>query len=451
MTMVTHQRRLYWLMQNSMFVVLLISLAGLLGYLARETRVQWDISQNGRNSLSQASVEVLKKINGPLSVTVYATAQDAQSENIRKIIREFLSRYQRIKPELVVTFIDPATQPKLTQQAGVQANGEMVVTFNGKSEHLTTVNEQALTNLLMRLARSGEKPVITLGGHGERKLDGIASHDLGEFGKQLLMKGLKTETLNFSTAPDVPANASVLVIASPQVDLQEGEVDKLLAYIGRGGNLLWLIDEGSLHGLQPLAEKLDLTLTPGVVVDPQAQQLKLPITVALGANYGQHPVTHNFDYITMFPFARQIIVNENDNWHSVSLVEAADHGWVETGKLDTGIAFDKLYDVSGPVSIAVALSRIVHDREQRIAIIGSGNFLANTYLGNGNNLDFGINLVNWLTGDENLITIQPRATLDSNLVLNESALIMIAGGFLLVLPLVFLASGLITWWRRGRR
>lgn len=451
MTTVTNQRRLHWLVQNSVFVVLLISLAGLLGYLARETRIQWDISQNGRNSLSQGSVEVLEELNGPLGVTVYATAQDAQLGNIRKIISEFLSRYQRVKSDITVTFIDPVEQPKLTQEAGVQVNGEVVVTFKGRREHLTAVNEQALTNLLMRLARSGEKLIMSLSGHGERKLDGIAGHDLGEFGKQLTVKGFKTGMLNLSIDPDVPANASILVIASPQVDLQEGEVDKLLAYIGRGGNLLWLIDQGPLHGLQPLAEKLELTLTPGVVVDPQAQQLKLPITVALGANYGQHPVTHNFDYITMFPFARQIIVNENDEWHSVSLVEAAHRGWVETGKLDSGIVFDKMYDVSGPVSIAATLSRTLHDREQRIAIIGSGNFLANTYLGNGNNLDFGINLVNWLTGDENLITIQPRATLDSNLVLSESALIIIAGGFLIVLPLVFLASGLIIWWLRRRR
>ena len=451
MTTVTNQRRLHWLVQNSVFVVLLISLAGLLGYLARETRIQWDISQNGRNSLSQASVQVLKALNGPLGVTVYATAQDAQLGNIRKIITEFLSRYQRVKSDITVTFIDPVEQPKLTQEAGVQVNGEVVVTFKGRREHLTAVNEQALTNLLMRLARSGEKRVMTLTGHGERKLDGMAGHDLGEFGKQLMVKGFKTGTLNLSIDHDVPANASILVIASPQVDLQEGELDKLLAYIGRGGNLLWLIDQGPLHGLQPLAEKLELTLTPGVVVDPQAQQLKLPITVALGANYGQHPVTHNFDYITMFPFARQIIVNENDEWHSISLVEAAHRGWVETGKLDSGIVFDKMYDISGPVSIAATLSRTLHDREQRIAVIGSGNFLANTYLGNGNNLDFGINLVNWLTGDENLITIQPRATLDSNLILSESALIIIAGGFLIILPLVFLASGLIIWWLRRRR
>ncbi|MBA2659778.1 MAG: GldG family protein [Nitrosospira sp.] len=450
MIMVNNRLRMQRLAQSGVFIVLLISSVGLLGYLARETSVQWDVSQNGRNSLSQASVEVLRKINGPLTITVYATAQDAQLGNIPAIIGEFLSRYQRVKPDLTVTFIDPAEQPKITQDAGVQVNGEMVVTFKNKREHLSTINEQTLTGALMRLARSTEEPVMALTGHGERQLDGIAGHDLGEFGKQLMIKGFKTRRLNLSTDHDVPFNTSVLIIASPQVDLPEGEVDKLLAYIARGGNLLWLIDQEPLHGLQPLAEKLELTLTPGVVVDPQAQQIKLPITVALGTNYGRHPVTHNFDYMTMFPFSRQITVNESKEWRTVSLVETAQSGWVETGKLDTGITFDKMYDVAGPVTIAAALSRVLTDREQRIAVIGSGNFLANTYLGNGNNLDFGINLINWLTGEENLVTIQPRATLDSHLILSESMLTLIAGGFLIVLPLFFLSSGIFIWWRRGR-
>ena len=451
MIMVNNILRMHRLAQCGAFMVLLISAVGLLGYLARETSVQWDVSQNGRNSLSQASVEVLRKINGPLTITVYATAQDAQLGNIPAIIGEFLSRYQRVKSDLTVTFIDPAEQPKITQDAGVQVNGEMVIAFKGRREHLTTINEQALTSALMRLVRSSEKLVMTLTGHGERQLDGIAGHDLGEFGKQLMIKGFKTSRLNLSTDHDVPFNTSMLIIASPRVDLPEGEVDKLLAYVDRGGNLLWLIDQEPLHGLQPLAEKLDLTLTPGVVVDPQAQQIKLPITVALGTNYGEHPVTHNFDYMTMFPFSRQITVNESKEWRTVSLVEAAQSGWVETGKLDTGTTFDKMYDVAGPITIAAALSRVLADREQRIAVIGSGNFLANTYLGNGNNLDFGINLINWLTGEENIVTIQPRATLDSRLILSESMLIVIAAGFLIVLPLVFLASGIFIWWRRGRR
>ncbi|SOD40789.1 GldG family protein [Nitrosovibrio sp. Nv4] len=448
--MINDKLRLHWLVRNGVFVIMLIFLVGLPGYLAWETRTQWDVSQNERNSLSQESVEVLEKIDGPLVATVYAS-QDAQLGNIPKKIRDFLSPYQRIKPDFDVTFVDPAEQPKLAQEAGVQTNGEMVVELNGRREHLISFNEHALINLLMRLARSGDKLVMALSGHGERKLDGAASADLGEFGKQLTAKGFRIQALNFAIAADVPPDTSVLIISSPQVDLPEGVVEKLLAYIESGGNLLWLLDQEPLHGLQPLAEKLELTLTPGVVIDPQAQQLKAPITFSVGANYGQHPITNNFDYITVFPFARQITINDNEEWRSVSLVEAAQTGWVETGKLDAGIVFDTMYDVSGPVSIAAALSRSLHEREQRIAVIGSGYFLANTYLGHGKNLDFGINLVNWLAGDEDLIAIQPRATVDSSLSLDESTLTIMAWCFLIVMPLIFLTSGMIIWRRRRRR
>lgn len=439
------------LIQNGLFVLLLLLLVGLLGYLGREYNVQWDISQNGRNTLNQASAEILQKMDGPVTVTVYVTDQDARLGDIRKIISEFLRLYQRIKPDFTFTFIDPTEHPKVTQEAGIKVNGEMVVTFNGRSEHLTIVNEQVFTNLLIRLVRSGEKLVMGLSGHGERRLDGHANHDLGEFGKQLSMKGFKTDSLNLAIAQDVPTNASVLIIASPQVDLLKGEVDKILAYVARGGNLLWLIDQESLRGLQPLAEKLSLTLTPGVVVDPQSQQLKAPITFALGANYGQHPITRNFNNITIFPFARQISLNESKEWNSVSLVEVAQNGWVETGKLESDVTFDEMYDVAGPISIAAALRRTLQDREQHVVVIGSGHFLANSYLGNGSNLDFGINLINWLVEDENLITIQPRATLDSNLTMSKSALTVIVSVFLIILPLFFLVCGITVWWQRSRR
>jgi len=84
-------------------------------------------------------------------------------------------------------------------------------------------------------------------------------------------------------------------------------------------------------------------------------------------------------------------------------------------------------------------------------IVGSGHFLANTYLGNGNNLDFGINLVNWLTGDEEMMIIQPRAALDGNLALSQSQLTFIAVGLMVALPLLFLAIGISIWWYRRRK
>ncbi len=451
MSTIGRKLRSYLLLKKGVFaILLLLFLVALLGYLALKTRVQWDVSQNGRNSLSQASIEILQKLNGPVKVTAYATKQHVEFGDIRQVISNFVLLYQRAKPDLMLTFIDPAEQPELARAAGVSVNGEMVITFNDKREYLTVINEQAFTNVLMRLARSGEKRIMGLTGHGERKLDGDANYDLGEFGRQLLANGFKSQALNLVMESDIPSAISTLIIASPQTDLMEGEVAKLLAYVEQGGNLLWLVDQESLRGLLPLAEKLHLMLIPGVVVDPRAKQLNAPITFALGASYGRHPITDHFDYITVFPFARQITVNESEDWKNISLVEVAQHGWVESDELDHDISFDPMHDVAGPISIAVALTRIVEDREQRIVVVGSGHFLANTYLGNGNNLDFGINLINWLAGDENLIAIQPRATHDRSLVLSESMLTVLVVGFLIVLPLLFLVSGIYIWWRRNR-
>jgi hypothetical protein len=186
-------------------------------------------------------------------------------------------------------------------------------------------------------------------------------------------------------------------------------------------------------------------------VDPQAEKLRTPVTFALGAIYAQHPVTRDFDYPTVFPFARQITLNESEEWRGVSLVETAQSAWVETGKLDEGVVFDPVYDVSGPVPIAATLARAIQDHEQRIVVIGSGHFLSNAYLGYGKNLDFGINVVNWLSGDEDLISIQPPATRDSSLTLSESALTVMAWSFLIVLPLFLLASGAFIRWNRRRK
>jgi len=428
----------------------MLLLFALLSYLALETRQQWDISQNGRNTLSQASVDILRKMNGPIQVTAYATEKHAQHGDVRDIIRNFMQLYQRIKPDLSLIFIDPVEQPRLAKDAGVKVNGEMVVHYQQRQAHLTTINEQAFTQLLMRLARPEERLIMALSGHGERSLDGNANYDFGEFGRQLTVNGFVNQPLNLTLVQNIPVNTDVLLIASPQVDLMPGEVDKLLHYVDRGGNLLWLVDQESLRGLLPLTEKLRLVLTPGVVVDPQAEQLKAPVTFALGAIYGQHEITQHFNYITVFPFARQIAFNENDEWRTIPLVDVAPNGWVESGSLDETITFNQNEDVAGPVTIAVALTRQVDHREQRIIVVGSGHFLANSYLGNGNNLDFGINMINWLTGDEDLVSIQPRATVDNQLVLNETALGSIVIIFLFILPSLFLISGVVIWWRRKR-
>ncbi|MBI3902579.1 MAG: GldG family protein [Nitrosomonadales bacterium] len=437
------------LLKNLVFSALLIAAAVALYQFAAHHSLQRDITQSASNSLEDSSVEVLQQLPGEVKLTVYSTREDAEMGDIRKLVRDFVSLYQRYKPDITLAFVDPAQHPDEARKANIQANGEMLVEYAGRSEHITLLNEPSLSGALLRLAHGKDKLLMYPDGHGERKLDGIANHDLGEFGKKLQQNGYRIGSLNLTIAQDVPQNVSTLIITQPQIDMLPGEVDKLLRYVDSGGNLLWLLDAEPLHGLEPLAEKLGLALTPGIVIDPAAEEMRAPANWALGAGYSPHAVTHNFNLITVFPFARALGLEENNSdWQHTTLVEAAPRGWVSSRAQADKPRFDKNHDVPGPATIALALQRDINDRDQRIIVVGSGNFLANTYSGNGGNLDLGINMVNWLANEEKLISIQPRATKDGAVVLSKTQLSFISIGFVVAVPLLLVLTGGIFWWRR---
>ena len=437
-------------LRNLAFVLLLLGISTGAGYLSYLHPLQRDLTFNTGNSLEAASITVLQQLKGPVVITVYATKQDARLGDIRKIIAEFLSLYQRYKPDIKLTFIDPEQQPEKARAARIQLNGEMVIDYAGRSEHLTSINEQTLTSTLLRLAHTDEQTVMYLDGHGERKLDGRANQDMGLlFGAKLKQNGFKINSLNLAIAQDVPVNTHVLVISGPQLDLMNGEVDKLLRYVKRGGNLLWLIDTGPLHGLETLAEKLALQLPSGAVIDPAASSMNAPVSWSLGTSYTPHAITRNFNLITAFPAARALAWNENPDWQYHSLLEVA--GWIshaDIGTLNATPVFDKTRDIKGPAIIALALNRNVNDVEQRIVVVGNGAFLSNTFAGNGGNVDLGVNMVNWLSHDDKLITLQPRAAQDGTIVLSKTQLTVIGAGFLFGLPLLLASVGGYIWWRR---
>lgn len=439
----------FWLrLHNRVSLLLFLAAAGLLGYLGQRYHWQGDMTQNGRHTLSQASRSLLREMPGPLAVTAYATLQDPQYGDLRQPIRDFVARYQSLKSDLSLNFVDPSTDPQLARAAGVRVNGELVLAYRGRTEHLATLNEQDFTNTLMRLARGHERLVMSVGGHGERKLDGGAPHDLGEFGRQLGHKGFRIPPQGLLLAEDVPGNVQVLVLTQPQTRIFPGEADKIKRYLARGGNLLWLLEPGTLNGLQPVAETLGLVLTPGTVVDPAARELGFAPSTAVASQYGPHAVTSQFDLVTVFPHARALGITDVPGWHITPLVEAAPHGWVESGTPDETARFDAGRETAGPIVIGLALEKDNEEGRQRVVVIGSGEFLSNAYLGNGGNLDFGINLLNWLAGDARLIAIQPKNTMDPTLNLNKSRAMALALGFLVALPLSFFAAAFLVWRRR---
>ncbi len=456
--------RFQMLAQSWLFVVLFILIVILIGYLTSQYRVAKDITQANRNILTQGSVNILKQMKEPVNITVYATKDDAnRGDTFRKGMIDFVARYQREKKNITLTFINPSEEPRLAQEAGVKQDGETVVEFNKRTEHINPpFAEQEMTNLLVRLSRTNSQAVMFLDGHGERHLQGIKNHDIGEFGKQLESKGFKFANPDLTVAQAVPANGAMLVIASPQVDVSEIEAKKIKAYLESGGNLLWLLDDNNLHGLQAVADYLGVTVSPGIAVDMTAAQYGADAKVAFASFYADHAITRKFQLRTLFPEAHEVDAQASDEfgWKVGRLVQVAPNGWLESDKSAAGVknqkvTFDAATDKRGPINIGVALEREYGKKGQRVVVMGNANFLSNTFITNGGNLDFGINIVNWLAGDDKLITIQPMPLKDINMTIpNDDTGRLVAWtvfhGFQYFIPVGFFVAGFWLWWKRRK-
>lgn len=458
---INRKLRFQLLVQNSFFVVLFILLVILLGYLASQYRFAKDITQANRNILTQGSVNVLKQMKEPVHITVFATKDDASNgDNFRKGMIDFVARYQREKKNITLTFINPSEEPKLAQEAGVKSDGEVIVEYQKRIEHITPpIAEQEMTNLLVRLSRTNQRPVMYLDGHGERNLLGVKNFDIGEFGKQLEAKGFKFANPDLTIAQQVPSNGAMLVIASPQVDVSDVEAKKIKAYIEAGGNLLWLLDDDNLRGLKDVADYLGMQVSPGITLDMASAQYGADARVSFASLYGEHPITTNFMLRTLFPEAHQVTAKGNDEngWKVSNLVEVAPNGWLASKKLakDAKPVFDEKNDKKGPINIGVALERTYGKKGQRVVVMGNANFLSNTFITNGGNLDLGVNIVNWLAGDDSLITIQPMPLKDINVTIpdtNTGRLVAwtVFHGFQYFIPLGFMVAGFFFWWLRRR-
>lgn len=430
------------------FVALFLAAVVLLMWLSRTYHAEFDWTRGGRNSLAPATIAVVQKLDQPLTLTVYASARQGNNEPTRALIQQL----QRYKKDIAVEYVDPDAEPGRARAAGVQVDGEVIATYRDNKENIGQFTEETFANAVARLARAQDRWVVFLSGHGERRPQGEANHDYGIFVSQLHKRGIKTRHLNLNEGGQIPQNTAVLVIADPQTRLLPGELASLERFLTAGGNLLWLAEPGDLRGLQPIAERLGIEFVPGTVVDPNSAAVtNQDPSFLIVAKYSNHPTVRNLNAMTLFPTAAAIKTINKDGWRAQVLLDTLPSAWAERGANTRNARLDPGSDTRGPLSVGVALARDLEKREQRAIAVGDADFLSNTYLGNGGNLDLGMNLLNWVSSDEAYIDLPSRRAPDAQLTLTQNAQFAIAFGFLIALPLFLLTTGIVIWWRRRRR
>ncbi len=455
---ITRRSRLLLRLQSWLFTLLFTGLIGLLAWLSTQYVYQADWTAGSRNTVSEDTRQLLGDMEHAISITAFAREDDL----LRRQIQDLVGSYQRFKPDITLEFVNPDTAPERVRAQGISTDGELVVSYQGRSENVQNLGEQQLTNSLLRISRQDQRWIVFLSGHGERDPHGEANFDLGAFGKELERQGIQVQTVNLAES-GIPENTHLLVIAGPRVGLLPGEISLLGDYLDQGGNLLWMAEPGRLAGLEPLAERLGVEFLPGVIVDATTRMFGIenPAFVVV-TTYPKHEVTREMNSVSVFPEASALELHEREQWQATPLLSTLNRSWTEIGELAGEIQFDADTDErAGPLDIGAAITRsdaVETDAgggaappSQRIIVTGDGDFLSNTYLGNAGNLDLGLNMVHWLSHDDAFIDIRVKAAPDTTLELGKAAQASIAIGFLIGLPLLLLSSGLLIWWRRRGR
>jgi len=447
---ITKKSRNQLRIQNIVFITLFLIVVAMLAWLSNKYNFESDWTKNNRNTLSDASIKLLQQMPAPIKITTFIP--DGNLLSNRQYIKELVTKYKKYKENISLEIINPDIAPDLVRKLKVRNYGEVVVEYEGRNEHISQLKEQTLTNTLQRLLRQGERRILFVSGHGERKPTGRANFDWNNFTEKLKVKGITTELLKLNETPNIP-DVAAIIIASPQTDFLAGEVKLIIEYVKRGGNLIWVREPGtSLFGLNSLADLLGINFHPGTIVDPTAQMMNVnDPSFALITSYPSHAITRDFQYMSIFPKAVGIIHNEvKEDWLATPFLQTVPRSWSETGILKGAVDYNADEDIVGPLTIGLALTRKNNKekKKQRIIILGDGDFLSNTYLGNQGNLNIGHNIINWISNDDDFILIPSSSAVDSQINISDLAGAIIGLFFLIILPLGLLVSGTLIWYKR---
>ena len=439
--------RLFSRANDTIFYLLGTAIILLAIVLTSRFHVAFDMTRESRNSLNERSKAVVSQLQAPATISLYA-GSDRQLINSTK---DLVSRYQLSSENIRFEHKNIELDPSLSRLKNIERNGEIIVSIGEREKRINVLSETAITDALSSLMVNGERQLVFLSGHGERRATGQANHDLGEFSQRLTNIGYRIETLTDKAPLPKPSEALTLVVASPEHSFSAQEQLALAEYLNQGGNLLWLQDASGHEAAKTLSRLLPIDTLPGVIVDGEAQKAGLPTPdFALSQSYTDHAALHNISGTSLFPRAVALSLSKSNEWQGKALLQSSGESWNETSPIAGNIKPSDAGEQVGPLPFAFALERFDRAQAQRVVIIGDGDFLANNWLGNGANVAVGEQLMNWLTQADNAPLPPPVAALDRLVEIPKNALIALAATLLGFIP--FSLFGVAAWqWRRSAR
>jgi ABC-type uncharacterized transport system involved in gliding motility auxiliary subunit len=434
----------------TIYILIVIAVLGLINWLANRHNKSVDTTSNKRFSLSDQTKKVVSNLKQDVKVTYFdKTSSFTQAKDL-------LERYETLSPKLSVDYVDPDKKPQVAKSMGVKSYGTIMVDSGAKHQEAKSLTEEEVTGAVIRTLKGGDRSVCVVSGSGEHALDDTGRSGYSGIKEQIEKNNYKTRAISLLDKPEVPKDCTITLVAGPRFDYVEPVVNALKTYQQNGGRLLVLLDPPVKLGKEDVSENAALakvidgwgvTLNKDLVLDTSGvgQIFGFSEVVPLVTTYESHPIVREMKGIaTAFPLTRSLDVKTG----AEKLFSTSENSF-STTKLDAKeIRIDPAKDKHGPFVLGAAGSVKAGEGQARFVVVGSSGWVANSIVSFNGNKDLFLNMLNWLSADEELISIRPKDPEDRRITMNRLQMQMVFYSSVLLLPLMIVVAGFGVYWRR---
>jgi ABC-type uncharacterized transport system involved in gliding motility auxiliary subunit len=428
---------------TTVMTLAVIAIVGFANFLGYRHHKRIDMTSEKLYTLSDQTRKVVSDQNKDVKVILFDKEDRQGLADQMKEYRNLSSRFtfERIDPQ---KNIDAAKQYKITQL------GDLVVVCGDRTERPKDTTEQSIINSIIKVTRDSLKKVCFIEGHGEKRLSSTNEGDgFGVVDKLLKNENYETKSINLASVSDVPSDCDVLVLAGPKQPLFAPEAAAIGKYLEKGGKALLLIDPDTDPKLDDVLHAWGIQLGDNTIIERSAVGTLFGLGPAapLSQNYGSHAITKELEgTMTFFPLCRSIETLSGSSVSPTELVKTSEESRAVTGAKEGQVIDESKYK-KGPFTLGVAASRTEGDNEARLVVIGDSDFATNRFAQEGNP-DLFMNSINWLSKDEDLISIRPKSQTDRRVSMTEADQNQLFWITLILMPLATIGSGVYIWWKR---
>jgi len=445
------------------WVNLIVSILILLAILSFIEVISWnhnrrfDLTPTKRFTLAPFTKNLLANLPHEVKVAVFYQ-RDQQAE-----FEDLLRQYASASPRFTYEFYSLDGNPGKAKQYGISTYGATVIEYEGKRKVYPYCTEDNITNGMLSLSQKRIRMIYFLKGHDENSPDNTDKRSgYSTIASALALENFESKPLILMQEKSVPADAALLVISGPQRNLTEGELTLISDYLGKGGKALFMIDPYTAPAFVKFLASFGIILGNDMVVDQESRAFGGDTLSPIITSFRKHEITRNFEGAAIMPLIRSVEVREDlhPDLDVKTLARSGPESYAKTDKMmiEKGLLdFERGKDRKGPVPVmAVATLPVEGESSEaaRVAVFGGSTFVNNLYVNLLENKDLFLNTINWLVGEEKLISIRPKEKQlypFSFLFLTDKQMRIIFWTTVIIQPGLVLFVGLIVYVRRRIR